>query len=227
MKKILSAVCAAVLAASLGVSAFAADYSVAPSYPAPPSVGSSSGSGSSNNYDPTATPARSDTSPEAAVGGSLSNPAELITKEYIEKNAEKGTPVYASYENAVVKANAMASLARTVLGKLNVVTKRYTAVINANTVTEAKDVNLAITMTKSVKYGALFINTVQEGSFGCTVELHIPAKCYTQAKINLSEAHIYYYDETSRTAVDLGEIDFDDDGYIVVSMTDGGRYVIM
>ncbi|MDD6991020.1 MAG: hypothetical protein PUI48_04250 [Oscillospiraceae bacterium] len=211
MKKYFSVIAAAVIAASMAVSVSAADYSGNPGYVLPPAAPSA--------------PAGSNGSVPAA-GTSLSNPFEVIEKKDIRAAVAKGEPVYASYETAQLKANAMAMLAGKDGGVLTVVTKRYTAVIDGDSITEAKDISLAIKMTKAVEQGAMVLRTEQKGSFGCTVDIHISAKYYTQCGVDLKNAHVYYVDG-DKNVNDMGALVFDDDGNIVVSMTDGGKYIIM
>lgn len=208
MKKGLSVILAAVIAASMAVSVSASDYSENPGYTAPPAVPSVP----VNNNAP--------------KGSDSSNPLEIIEKKDIKAAVAKGEPVYASYETAQLKANAMAMLAGKDGGVLTVITKRYTAVIDGDSVTDAKNISLAIKMTKAVEQGAMVLRTEQQGSFGCTVDIHISAKYYTQCGIDLKNAHVYYVD-ADKNVNDMGAVAFDDDGNIVVSMTEGGKYIIM
>lgn len=208
MKKGLSVMLAAVIAASMAVSVSASDYSENPGYTAPPAVPSVP----VNNNAP--------------KGSDSSNPLEIIEKKDIKAAVAKGEPVYASYETAQLKANAMAMLAGKDGGVLTVITKRYTAVIDGDSVTDAKNISLAIKMTKAVEQGAMVLRTEQQGSFGCTVDIHISAKYYTQCGIDLKNAHVYYVD-ADKNVNDMGAVAFDDDGNIVVSMTEGGKYIIM
>lgn len=207
MKKALSVFAAAIIAASMAASASAADYSQNPGYTAPPKP---------------AAPVNN-TVPE---GSDPSVPLEVIDKKNIRAAVAKGKPVYASYETAQLKANAMAMLAGKNGGVLTVITKRYTAVIDGDSITEAKDISLAIKMTKAEEQGAMVLRTGQQGSFGCTVDIHISAKYYTQCGIDLKNAHVYYVD-ADKNVNDMGAVVFDDDGNIVVTMTDGGKYIIM
>lgn len=211
MKKGFSVILAAVIAASMAVSVSAADYSKNPGYSLPPAKPSSD------------TDKNNSVTPE---GSSLANPFEMMEKKDIRTAVAKGEPVYASYETAQLKANAMNMLAGKDGGVLTVITKRYTAVIDGDSITEAKDISLAIKMTKSEAQGAMILRTEQKGSFGCTVDIHIPAKYYTQCGIDLKNAHVYYVDG-DKNVNDMGAVAFDDDGNIVISMTDGGKYIIM
>ncbi|MBP1547938.1 MAG: hypothetical protein J6A37_15250 [Oscillospiraceae bacterium] len=212
MKKIISVISAAVIAASMAVTVSAADYSSNPGYSLPPAKPSVSVNNNESNGE--------------KPGTALSNPYEVMSKRDISVAVAKGEPVYASYETAQLKANAVALLAGRDGGTLTVVTKRYTAVIDGDSVTDAKDISLAVKMTKSTEQGAMILRTAQQGEFGCTVELHISAKYYSQCEIDLGSAHVYYVDE-NKNVVDMGAVEFDNDGNIVVSMNAGGKFIIM
>ena len=110
MKKSISVIAAAVLAASMAASVNAADYSSNPNYSLPPAK-------------PTA-----GVNSTVPAGSSLAAPFEVMSKNDIKVAVAKGEPVYASYETAQLKASAMALLAGRDGGVLTVVTKRYTAV---------------------------------------------------------------------------------------------------
>lgn len=214
MKKHLSAAAALALTVSMAASAAATDYAANPSYPLPPAVPSA----------PSGTAAPVSTS--SSAGTALSNPASLIDKQMVSRALRTNSPVYASYTDAGIKANALASLALKKDSVLTVITKRYTAVIKGESVTKAKDISLAIKMTKSSDHGALILRTEQKGDFGCTADIYISSKYYSQCGVDLKNAHVYFIDDNKKVN-DLGGIVLDDDGNIVVSMTSGGKYIIM
>lgn len=218
MKKLLSAGAAILLTCALAASAGAADYSNNPNYPLP---GNGSNT-SSSKPDPTK---KIERLPEQ--GTSLKNPAVLITKESVTKAIENDEPIYASYETAEVKSNAMAALARTNLGRLTVITKRYTVTIDSDTVTEAKDISLAMKVTKNSKRGAMIIRTEQKGSFGCTLNVTFEAKYYSQCGVDLNTAHVYRIDPETKEVEDMGKVQLDSQGRIEISMTSGGKYIVM
>ena len=217
MKKLLSAGAAILLTCALAASAGAADYSNNPNYPLP-----GNDSNTSSRPDPTQ---KIERLPEQ--GTSLKNPAELITKESVANAIENDEPIYASYETAKVKSNAMAALARTNLGRLTVITKRYTVTIDADTVTEAKDISLAMNITKNTKRGAMIIRTEQEGSFGCTLNVTFEAKYYSQCGVDLNTAHVYRIDPETKKVEDMGKVHLDSQGRIEISMTEGGKYIVV
>lgn len=211
MKKYLSVFAAAVMAASAAASAGAADYSTDPAYPAPPSNTLSSSDNSA--YAP-------------AQGKDPSNPVSVIDKSGVSNALRSNSPIYASYEDAGLRADAVALLAKREGSVLRVETKRYTAVIRGETVTDAKDISLAIKMTKSTEQGAMILRTEQKGEFGCTADIIISPKYYTQCGVDLKKAHLYFIDENKQVN-DMGKITVDKDGNIVISMTVGGKYIVM
>ncbi len=217
MKKLLSAGAAILLTCALTVSAGAADYSSNPNYSLPDPNANTSG-----RPDPTL---KIEKLPEA--GTSLKNPAVLITKENVVNAIENDEPIYASYETAELKSNALAALARTNLGRLTVITKRYTVTIDADSVTEAKDISLAMNITKNTKHKAMIIRTEQEDSFGCTLNVTFEAKYYSQCGVDLNTAHVYRIDPSTKEVQDTGKVRLDSEGRIEITMTSGGKYVVM
>ncbi len=226
MKKISAVLAAAAIAASMSASVFATDYSSDPQYPLP-----SYGGSSENHSRPM--PGGEKNNPNvkierpAAEGTDLSNPTKLITKDDVLDAIESDSPIYASYESATVKSNAMAALARTKFGKLTVITKRYTATIDSESVTEAKDIDLGMSITKVSKRGAMIVRTNQAGSFGCTVNVTVSSKYYSQCGVDLNSAHTYYIDTATKDVVDMGAVKLDSEGNILISMVNGGKYIVM
>ena len=210
MKKYLSVIAASVMAASMAASAAATDYSANPSYPLPPS----SPSKPVNNTN------------QPAAGTVPSNPVSVIDKSGVSSALRRNAPIYASYRDAGLRSDALSLLANREGSVLRVETNRYTAVIRGETVTKAKDISLAIKMTKSTEQGAMILRTEQKGEFGCTADIIISAKYYAQCGIDLKDAHVYFIDENKQVN-DLGGVVTDKDGNIVISMTMGGKYIIM
>ncbi|MCI7768073.1 MAG: hypothetical protein MSJ26_08885 [Oscillospiraceae bacterium] len=213
MKKYLSVFAAVLIAASMAASAGAADYSSDPAYPAPPS-------------NPTAPSGNNDSLYTPAPGKDPENPISVVDKSSVSNALRSNSPIYASYEDAGLRADGLALLANREGSVLTVETKRYTAVIRGETVTEAKDISLAIKMTKSTDRGALILRTEQQGEFGCTADIIISPKYYNQCGVDLTKAHLYFIDENKQVN-DMGKIILDDDGNIVISMTVGGKYIVM
>ena len=219
--KVMSIVAAAVLASCTSVSVNAMDYGVANpivtrpgntnATPAPsntPSSGSSSGTSSSGS-------------------SSQGKAATVVNSRSVAKAAATGKPITASASNAEVKSNAVAALAKVEGGTLNVKTSRFSVSIAAESVTETKDINLGIKMTKSSKAGALILKTVQKGEYGCTLKMSVPSKIYEQAGVDLDSAMVYVVDPETKMATPFCEIEVDADGNITFEITDGGNYIIL
>lgn len=218
MRKIAGITAAVIMTGTMAATAYAADYAVKPDYQLPAQT-------TAKPSETTAAAEQEEKLPPA--GTSLKNPLELITKDYVAKALENDEPVYASYNDCEIKSNAVAVLARKEGGRLTVVTKRYTAAVNANSVTEAKDISLAINMTKNSRKGALIMSTEQQGSFGCTVEITVKPYYYEQAGVDLSKAHVYCIDPDTNEVIDMGAVKLDKDSNIVFSMTKGGKYIVL
>ncbi len=217
MKKAVSILTAAALAASMAVSVSALDYGKKPDYKLPPNTKYGNNSIQVDKAEPKLPP----------VGTSLENPETVIDKNVINNAIENDSSIYASYEEAVLKANALAALARTRLSKVTIITKRYTAEIDSESITEAKDISIAAKMSKSTKRRALIFDTEHEGSFGCTVNFIIGSKYYSQCDVDLNNAHVYYVIEEENLVIDMGSITLNSTGNIVLSLTQGGKYIIM
>lgn len=214
--KAMSVFAAALLASSMVVSVSAADYVDDPGYILPDINGNKTGNTG-------ATPSTSAT----AESGSAAKETTVISESSVEKAIADSKPIVASYKDAVVKSTAVAALAKAEDAVLTVVTKRYTVEIESSSVTEAKDVNLAMKFTKDSKKGALIIKTEQKGDFGCTVKMSVPSKVYEQAGVDLSKAAVYKIDSKTKKAVKVADIELDEDGNILFEITDGGNYVIL
>lgn len=226
MKKIASVLTAAAVTAAMAVSVSATDYGHQPSYPLPPSS-----SLSSSAERPAGTPytsmTREPSANQSRPGKGLDNPLNIVTKKYVTDAISKDQPIYASYENAEIKSNAMAVLARTRFGVLKVITKRYTVTINSESITELKDINLGMKITKNSKHGAMIINTQQQGEFGCEVSMTVAAKYYVQCGVDLTKAHIYYVDPDTNMVTDMGGVKINENAEIIINMTSGGKYIVM
>lgn len=217
--KAMSVFAAALLASSMVVSVSAADYVDDPGYILPDISGNKTGNTG-------ATPVTSETA-ESGSSSSAAKETTVISESSVENAIADSKPIVASYKDAAVKSTAVAALAKAEDAVLTVVTKRYTVEIESSSVTEAKDVNLAMKFTKDSKKGALIIKTAQKDSFGCTVKMSVPAKVYEQAGVDLSKAAVYKIDSKTKKAVKVADIELDEDGNILFEITDGGNYVIL
>ena len=233
MKKIVSVLTAAVLFTAMAATVSATDYGNKPSYPLPPSTAPSAPSipshpaATPSGVTPSAPHVSKDTQTQSKPGKGLDNPVSLITKKYMTDAIAKDEPIYVSYDNAEIKSNALAVLARTRFGVLQVITQRYGITINSESITELKDINLGMKITKNSKHGAMIINTQQEGSFGCDVSMTVAAKYYVQCGVDLTKAHVYYIDPDTNMVIDMGGVKINTNAEIIINMTSGGKYIVM
>lgn len=212
--KAMSIFAAALLASSMAVSVNAADYAEDPGYTLPETGYKTGTTGE------TPAPASSSTGTS-----STAKAVTTVSTKSVEKAIANGTTITASYTKAAVKASAMAALAKSEDATLKISTKRYGIEIASSSVTEAKDVDFGIKITKNSKKGALILRTNQTDSYGCTVKLSLPAKVYDQAGVDIENAAIYQI--VDGKAVKVADVEVDEDGNIVFEITDGGTYVIL
>ncbi len=224
--KAMGILSAAVLTVSMAATVNAADYAVKPDYTlpkhepivsAPVTTPSASEETSSSVY----------TSMTEMYNISFKSVATTISDSSVKSAINRGKPIVASYDRANVKRSAVAELAGSTGSVLTVVTKRYAVEIAADSVTDAKDISLAMKITKDSNKGALIIRTQQKGSFGCTVSMSVPAKIYAQAGVDLDSAAVYKIIDGTKTAVKVCDIGIDSNGNITFDITDGGSYVIL
>lgn len=216
--KVMSIVAAAVLASCTAVSVNAMDYGVANPIVTRP--------GNTNATPAPANP-ESSSSGSSSTGSSAAKETTVVSTNSVARAAATGKAIKASANNAEVKSNAVAALAKVEGGTLNVKTSRFSVSIAADSVTEVKDINLGIKMTKSSKAGALILKTVQKGEYGCTLKMSIPSKIYSQAGVDLDSAMVYVVDPETKKATPFCEIEVDDNGNITFDITDGGNYIIL
>lgn len=212
--KVMSIVAAAVLASCTAVSVNAMDYGVVNPIVTRP--------GNTN-----ATPAPANPGSSSSGSSSTGKETTVVSTNSVARAAATGKAIKASANNAEVKSNAIAALAKVEGGVLNVKTSRFTVSIAADSVTDVKDINLGIKMTKSSKAGALILKTVQKGEYGCTLKIAIPAKIYEQAGLDLSSAMVYVVDPSTKKATIFSEFAVDDNGNLTFEITEGGNYIIL
>lgn len=230
MKKnrLMNILAASLIISSVAASVNAADYAVKPEYSLPvvkpstvvPSIVT------------TVTPAPQKkpqvlTPMEQQFGVSFENKLNVIEDSNVISAIENNQAIAASYKSAVVKASAVAALGNSIDSELRVVTKRYVVEIASDTVFEAKDINLSMSISKDSSKRALVIRTAQKDSFGCVVKMIIPKSIYKQSNLDEEESVIYRINPTTGKAVRITDIQYDSDGNIVFDMYEGGSYIIL
>lgn len=209
--KALGTLIAAIMITGAIPAVSAADYGRDPGYTAP-SVPSNVGKPSDTGSGSTAgTPAkRSD-----------------VTMRSVTVALEKGTPVPIYSGKAAVKSNSIAQLAKKEGAVLTFKANRFTAEIASSSVTDPKNIDIGLEITKNTNRGALIIKTKQKGEYGCTVKYSVPAKIYEQAGIDLSTAAVYVVDRRTGLAEFYSLLELDDEGNIAFELYEGGSYIIL
>ncbi|MCM1579035.1 MAG: hypothetical protein NC078_09590 [Ruminococcus sp.] len=213
-----AATAAAVIVTGLAGTANAADYGVDPGYHAP-SVPSSVG---------TANPAPAPQASSESTNSSAANSAvtKTVTNRAISVALEKNLPIQINSGIAAVKSNALAQLAKKGEGILTFTANRFTARIESSSVTDAKNIDIGLAITKNSARGALILKTRQKGDYGCTVEYSIPLKIYSQAGINLASAAVYRVNRKG-VAEFFAPLELDEEGNIIFEVYEGGNYIIL
>lgn len=248
--KVMSLFAAALMIFSTASAVGAADYAADPHYPLPviPGFGGSAPTGQQGTLTPSITPSSSGSS---SGTGSNASVATVISDRTVTAAIKRGTAIRASYNKAFLKASSMAALAKSKGAVLKIATARYNIEIDADSVTEAKDIDLAMRFTRyckdkdtnkvcsyckergiddkcdRCKRSALIIRTAQSGDYGCTVRMSIPSKIYKQTCLDESKASVYKINSKTKKYVKVSDIEIDKNGNIVFEITDGGTYVIL
>lgn len=186
VKKIVSMALAVATTCAVAVTAFAADYSTTPVFPA--------------------------TIPETSVTTStLNNALNSVTEESGEAVIE-----VKSERSIAVNASVMRKLADSEDKTLTIKSEDVTISINASTVTNVKKVNLSMNVVNSASQ--TIINMKSKAELGCEAKIVVTSVKMSAEK--LAKAHVYCDGE------DLGPVELNEDGYPVITVTKGGRYVI-
>ncbi len=223
--KALSIALAALTVSAVAASVSAADYYVDPGYELPDVSEGEQYKEGNTNASPAPTPGTG--SSEGSTSASKAKPSTTLSNVAVDRAINSGKAVKASYQKAAIKSSSMAALAKKADSVLKVETARYSISIKGDSVTDAKNIDLGMKITKDSGKGALIIRTAQAGSYGCTVSMSVPAKIYEQAGVDLSKAAIYSINVETGEVVKLQDVEVDADGNIVFDITDGGTYVIL
>lgn len=228
--KALSICAAALMVSAVAASVGATDYSSDPGYTLPdytPSTNSTTNNRVGTGESPApSTDSSSDSSSDSA-SDTTTKVATTISTSDVSAAIAEGTAITASSTQAAIKSTAIAELASTEGATLTVVTSKFTVTIDSSSVTDAKDIDLGMKITKNSDKGALILSTAQSGEYGCTVKMAIPAKVYEQAGVDLSKAAVYVVDPETGKAVKYADLELDEDGNIILEIVEGGKYIIL
>ncbi len=203
-KKLVSAVAALTMVASMSITAFAADYASAP-------VFSSSSSASSSATEEEITNAV-----ENAVETAVSDSEGADDSEDAEETKKVATVEVKSTKNLSVKPSTIKDLAKKENTVLEIVAPKATISIDSSTIKKAKNVDLTVKIVNSKSRTKLDFRSKKD--FGCEVKITL-TECKMSAE-KLTNAHWYLNGE------DMGPVELDEDGNPVITLTKGGEIEI-
>lgn len=199
-KRIVSVFAAVVLAAAMSVSAFAADYGSAPSYP---------------NTSSTAPSATTDEVKESIDTAIKDSKGEGTAKVEVENT-----------KSLVLTADTLKKLAKTGDGTLEIVSPKATISIDADSIKNASRTNLSVSV-KNTK-SETTVKFATKAKFGCEVKVAVTS-CKMSKKA-LEKAHVYVTKVDTKTGetvtTDLGPVEIDENGVPVITVAQGGEYTI-
>ncbi len=195
-KKLVSAVAALTMVASMSITAFAADYAGAPVIP----------SGSSASSSATV----------EEISGAIDNAVDADDSEGEEENKKVATVEVKSTKNLSVKPSTIKDLAKKEDTVLEIVAPKATISIDSSTIKKAKNVDLTVKIVNSKSRTKLDFRSKKD--FGCEVKITLTECKMSAAK--LKNAHWYLNGE------DMGPVELDEDGNPVITLTKGGEVEI-
>lgn len=176
-KKLAGAVIALVMTASMSVTAYAADYGLAPV--------------------PTTTPSESTSATSEEITSAISSAVETAVDG---EDKAVATVTVSSTNNLAVKSSDLKALAAKDGGVLEFVAPKATVSIDASTITKARKLDLSMKVTNSKS--RTVINLRSKKAFGCEVKITL-TECKMSAK-KLASAH-WYLDGEDMGPVELDE----------------------
>ncbi len=205
-KKLVSAIIAVTMTASLSITAFAAEYALVPTFNSTPADESSA---TSSEMTDSIVNAVESAVGEAVDAGSDEDAADVETKAV-------ATVTVASTKNLEVKPTVMKTLAKADNTVLQIVAPKATVSIDSSTIKKARNIDLSMQIVNSKSRTKIDMRSNK--NFGCEVKITLTACKMSAAK--LKTAHVYCDGE------DLGPVELDENGVPVITVTKGGEYVI-
>lgn len=204
MKRTISALCAAAVAASMiSVSAFAADYGTRHENP---------GSTSSSTSDST-------TGTDSAETAAPSVSTSVVTNAI-----ESGTSIVVKAESCTVSRAAVAQIAKSDTPVTFKFDNNVTITIDPETVKKVGTVDLGVDISANESENAIVIDPAMSGEFGLTMEITIP-KAKIPANVDVKSAHLYYVDDNGNME-DYGPVTVNSDGSISFELNHASSYII-
>lgn len=197
-KRIVSVITAVVAAAAMSVTAFAADYGSAPSYP---------------NTSSTAPSATTDEVKES-IDTAIKDSKEGTAKVEVENT-----------KSLVLTADTLKKLAKTD-GTLEIVSPKVTISIAADSVKNAARTNLSASV-KNTK-SSTTVKFATKAKFGCEVKVAVTSCKMSKAALEKAHVYVSKVDpKTGETVTtDLGPVELDENGVPVITVAQGGEYTI-
>ena len=197
MKRLIGAVLAVATAATLAVTAFAADYAEPPVF--------------------TDTPSQTVSVSNEELKEAVNNVVESIA----DGNYSEGTeaPVVSVTANSVKSLSVSASVIKALDkagANLEIVSPKATITIDASTITKVRKLDLSMKIYSSSKRAVVKMKSKKD--FGCEVKIAL-TDCKMSAS-KLAKAHVYCDGE------DLGAVELSEDGVPVITVTKGGTYEV-
>lgn len=198
-KRIVSVITAVVAAAAMSVTAFAADYGSAPSYP---------------NTSSTAPSATTDEVKES-IDSAIKDSKEGTAKVEVENT-----------KSLVLTADTLKKLAKTGDGTLEIVSPKVTISINADSIKNAARTNLSASV-KNTK-SSTTVKFATKAKFGCEVKVAVTSCKMSKAALEKAHVYVSKVDpKTGETVTtDLGPVELDENGVPVITVAQGGEYTI-
>ncbi|MGN0602908.1 MAG: hypothetical protein ACI4I2_02935 [Oscillospiraceae bacterium] len=198
-KRIVSAFAAVVTAAAMSVTAFAADYGSAPSYPNTPST------------DTSATKEEVDKSIEDAIKDVKGEGTAKVEVENTNK--------------LVLTAATLKKLAKAD-GTLEIASPKMTLTIDASTIKNATRLNLSASVKNSKS--STTVKFASKAKFGCEVKVAVTSCKMSKKALEKAHVYVTKKDpKTGKTVTtDLGPVEVNEDGVPVITVTQGGEYTI-
>lgn len=151
-----------------------------------------------------------------SAGASAGAPAGAVVSATVVESSSGGSVEAASLGSLTLRSSALKDLKQTPGAVLKIESKAATVSIDSATVTKARKIDLSMQVYGSATRSVIDMRSKKD--FGCEVQITVK-NCKLSAK-RLASAHVYCDGE------DLGPVELDENGYPVITVTKGGKYII-
>lgn len=202
MKKTMAAVCAAAVVVSM-----AATASLAVDYGSGMNIGSGSSNGGMNISS----------SNTNASTNENAGPATSLTYTAVSEAVASGETIEINTDKCKLSTAAMSAIAKSENPVSFQNDEGVKLTIDPKKIEDLSTIDLGMVVSK--KDNELSIDLNAEGELGLTLEITVPKDIIPEG-IDLSTAHVY------ADGADLGPVQLDDDGNVVIEITSGADIVI-